>query len=265
LFVLVLLAVAAASGAAPAPPGAPAVPPAAATAKQPNWYPLEVGHEWQYQVTGELVVSAPGQPPMTEPIDSDSEMRIERVVTEFGTPTSEVLLIGWTDLAANELLTTLKLYVAATPGGVFVHARRLEDAEGSDAFRKYAPPRRMLMLPAKAGAKWAVGVDDLAGVKETTTAEILGFEAVTVPAGSFAGCLKFRETGKLTGKVDLPTGGALQIETGLRTLDAWLADGVGQVKGIEKYNFTIKEPSGLKATIKVTLTRDLTFHRTPQD
>jgi len=267
IVILVLLIVAAVvSGAAPAPPSPPAAPATtpAAPATAPNWYPLEVGHEWQYQIDVQLEVSAPGRPPIKQRVDESGEKRIDRVVTEFagGLPTVEEVRVGWAGPLGDMSGASGKSYVAATESGVYLHAQRELRENGPEKLTKFSPPHRLLALPAKVGFKWPIGTEVVKKIHIETTGEILPFEDARTPAGVFTQCLKFRESGKLTGAIDSDYG-PWQIVDGTYQQIQWLADGVGEVKGEWNSKLTVREPSGLKATVQYRLAWELTYHRTP--
>lgn len=260
---VLLLSVITAIAAAPAPPGAPTTA-APTPAKQPNWFPLEVGHEWIYQIDASFELSAPGKPPIKNRLDESGEIRNDRVVTEFagGQPTVEVVYLGWAPLQLPGIATG-KLYLAATATGVYEYAFREIGDDGREVLTKHAKPLRLFPFPATPGVKWAIGTVQVEQAKSTRKGEILGFEEARVPAGVFTGCLKYREHSAITGKYDTEIG-LVTVEHGELVETNFQADGIGLVRRTLSFTATYREPSGLKWTYKATFDAQLTMHRPPE-
>ena len=134
-------------------------------AKQPNYYPVEVGNTWHYKV------NANGK-------DANVTTRISKL-EKFGDV--ELALLDSPNVALTEHLTQ-------TEKGVFRH--RFNNAEVS-------PPFKLMPYPPKVGTKWTgeFTVEKEKG-KHTYHGEILKEEMVEVPAGKYKAVLvqiKLRE------------------------------------------------------------------------
>lgn len=173
-----------------------------------RYYPLDPGFAWQYRVS------------LTESHDLTST-RGEIVNME------ETRLLGRRTIPQrSEMFGQILIrFLATDRGGVFEYAQQV----GDGAPISTEAPNYVLRAPIADGTTWSSSwqtVKDGRRLSVPTVKAIAAVnETIMVPAGTFAGCLRLR----ITGKIDV------NLRSGPSTIDVqgdeWYAPGVGFIKG----------------------------------
>lgn len=131
-----------------------------------DYLPLAVGNQWTYAMTYRMITIDTLQVTgtSTTEITSDTALNNNLEVLEQVTTTT------WDSLLPNSVDTT---YLLLTDDYLFIY----DDLADTD-------PDTSLVLPFGAGNAWVVYAD----TTDTLSAEVLGQETVTVPAGSYNSC-----------------------------------------------------------------------------
>lgn len=180
-----------------------------------TYYPLKEGRIWEYQMSAKSV--------------SGHDSTVQVIMTNF---------------APRELkgkkVTPQKVDAGGQSSFIFIS----EDAEGIYEFATQLPgavepefnadPRCFIKYPIKVGTSWDVKTTTsfmVKGVPVTLKSSIESIdEVITVPAGTFKGCVKIKDMG--TTKQNLgPFVGVVTINVEYYN---WYAPGVGHVRSIMK-------------------------------
>ncbi len=204
-----------------------------------EYFPAEVGNVWKYQVT------QTGSSPYTDTIQITGTKNIGGV---------ETLVF----LESNSLNSgnPQEYYYVKTAGSLIFYG----SADSSDKITPQIVPYDTLRFPLRLGSTFQQihktglnfgqdvdgdGAPDLFSVD--TAVAVKGIESVTVPAGTFANCIRVEVT--LTMTVTLSSNGRSTSQSSLDT--TWYAPSVGEVKEV------VSIPSGSST---VTLTYALTSY-----
>jgi hypothetical protein len=103
----------------------------------------------------------------------------------------------------------------------------------SEDMNVYEPPLLYLKSAARVAESWTVGTQLNMGIKMPTMATMDGIESVTVPAGTFAKCLKVTYVvWKMSGVTSTSTGNMRVVDGDVRDT-IWFAKDVGVVKEVQ--------------------------------
>lgn len=179
-----------------------------------DYFPLRVGDSWTYRNTEEGGYTL-------------------KVLSEEPQQSAPVLYVV-------EFLSGAKILkvFSKTEGWVLFHKESYPEHEGLQA--SYEPPKQFLPNPLIAGQKWSWSGKDPTQVEHRESSRVVGFEKVTVPAGTFRAM-------KIVTEV---TGGSA-----IMTKTSWYADGVGLVKSLTeagpiKYGSELTDYSFKKKPVK---------------
>ena len=131
-----------------------------------DYLPLAVGNQWTYDMTYRMITIDTLQANGTSTTEITSETVLNNNLEVF----EQVTTTTWDTILPNSIDTT---YLLLTDDYLFVY----DDLADTD-------PDTSLALPFGAGNAWVVYAD----TTDTLSAEVLGQETVTVPAGSYNGC-----------------------------------------------------------------------------
>lgn len=139
-----------------------------------NIFPLAVGNVWHY----DLLYTATGVDTTEYTGTSTTEITQETTLDNAVDVFEQVTITVWDDTMAmmNTVDTT---YIQETDDYILIYYS-LTDVE----------PDTSLVLPIEAGNTWTVYAD----TTDTLTAEVIGQEDVTVPAGAYTDCWDIRYT-----------------------------------------------------------------------
>lgn len=201
--------------------------------------PLAVGNKWEYSISHIGVMT----------MDDGENSRAAQMSSE-GTCVEEVLAVkerrpngdavfehrsitntqeGENSEARESVMDSLLL---TSKDGIFITASKSSGLGGmlTDEWVSYQPPLMIYGPGMKAGAKWSVGTVREGKLRMPMMARAVGTESVTVPAGTFADCLKIYVTcSKVSGTMGSGDDKA-EIKDGKSVTAVWVCPGIGVVK-----------------------------------
>lgn len=186
------------------------------TATAQNYYPADIGNEW-------VLARTDGVQHITYSLEDPGDA----VDTEL-----ILLKIETKNPNRNNILDTDKYFVSTDEEGIKLHKTILQQKVGvAEGIATAVAPAPVLFFPKVLGLgdKWELVVDGMLQIpgseldlKSTTNFEVVGFEDVVTPAGTFQDCAKI----KLLLTADL-LGGTISLDS---TSFQWLAPDVGPIK-----------------------------------
>jgi len=222
-----------------------------AAADDVNWMPLEIGSQKTFVHRQDRTLASQGA--------SLGEVRWlgtreERVVAPpSAVPEASAELRVTTSLKSveGEEHETQRLFVSATRSAYQIHAAELT-AHGERYALAYPKPAVALIENAQPGEKWHVSSENVAGLKGETWGEVVGIQDARTPAGLFEGCLVVRYTVDLSGTIEVPGVGSMDVAGGKMVVTEWHAKDVGLVLAKEDLSETLIGANGVEvvATIK---------------
>ncbi len=136
-----------------------------------DYYPVAVGNQWEYSIVNTLNVTAFTDTTFSYTGTSTTTITGQAIFNNIEAFELVTITI-WDDTVAMTNSTDTS-YVQATNDYVLIY-EDLTDTE----------PDTSLVFPLETGNTWIVRIDST----DTLTAEVLGQETITVPAGAFADC-----------------------------------------------------------------------------
>ncbi len=173
-----------------------------------NYYPDEFGNTWVLQST---------------------DGGTERIITIEGPET-----IGAESLKVISDRTgdnTNKFFIKSKPDGVLI-SRATATVAGFDVSIDYSPPETFLPIPVELGSEWTVTGEASLGIisiEVTNVAKVVDVEPITVPAGTFQGCLEIEQ--------HLSSSGLIRFS---QQSTMWLAPDIGIVKALSSNDVTFE-------------------------
>jgi hypothetical protein len=210
-----------------------------------EWYPLEKGNRWSYQLTKSRLVSLSDGVSQESRIEGHAVEEVTRSLMDGAgvRRTFEVLSSTSGKDVTTQLPeeTTETSLFSSEDGNVTMVGGELNGAP-------LQLLRPMVTLPAepRAGLKWDAGAFVAEGVRYELRGEVIGFEDVATLAGGFPKCLKVRYTGTVGGSTTVE-GMQVQIQEGTIETLVWFAAGVGSVKVVTNHRVGMQFPNGTKA------------------
>jgi hypothetical protein len=161
-----------------------------------NYFPLTVDNEWNYDMTITTII-------VIDTVTSDTTVLTGTQNQEI---TAETVLDNGTAVFEETMIMTMEIDTLTTivDTSIFYIEETEDYLLGYDT-KADTIPDTVAVLPPETGKTW--NVDD------STTAEYIGQESVTVPAGTFSNCWKM-----------------VQVESTNDTTWIYLAENVGPVK-----------------------------------
>ncbi len=209
-----------------------------------EWYPLEKGNRWSYQLTRRRLLTLPGGQARESRIEGRT---VEQVTRGLGNVAGAkrafevVTSTSGADVATQlQESTSQKSVVSSKGGSLTMHTGEIDGAP-----IRVLRPLVTIPLAPRQGMKWDAGALVAEGLRFDLRGEVIGFEDVTTRAGSFSKCLKIRYTGTVTGSTTVE---GMQVELrggSIETLE-WFAAGVGAVKTAMSFRFAMQLPNGLQ-------------------
>ena len=180
------------------------------TAASQNYYPAEVGNIW-------VLENADVEERRTYSLEGPETIDGTEVIT---------LKIETEELSTGELDTD-KYFLTVGSEAIKLHGTVLEEGDLGTVTTNFPTPATFFPLSLMLGDKWQIDTDAVKlsilpfiSGKSTTNLEVVGFEDLETPAGTFHNCAK----------VEL----ALQFSTGFASIESttyqWLAPDVGPVQ-----------------------------------
>lgn len=187
------------------------------TATAQNYYPADIGNEW-------VLARTDGVQHITYSLEEPEDVADRDLI---------LLKIETKNPNRNKILDTDRYFLTTDEEGIKLHKVVLEQTIGAiqaPATAIFTTPEIFFPKELGLGDKWNVVVDAKLSIPgseidlvSTTNFEIVGFEDVITPAGTFRNCAKI----ELTLTV-VAAGGAINLDP--TTTYQWLAPDVGPIK-----------------------------------
>ena len=185
----------------------------ALTAAAQNYYPAEVGNTW-------VLENADVEERLTYSLEGPETFEGTEVIT---------LKIETKELSTGDVVDTDKYFLTVGTEAVELHGTILEEATiGGTVTTDFRTPATFFPLNLSLGDKWQIVADAeveagflKVGGKSTTNLEVVGFENLETPAGTFHNCAKVELA------LVFSAGGFINIKS---TTYQWLAPDVGPVQ-----------------------------------
>ncbi|MDE0396757.1 MAG: dockerin type I domain-containing protein [Candidatus Poribacteria bacterium] len=184
------------------------------TAAAQNYYPAEVGNTW-------VLENADVEERRTYSLEGPETINGTEVIT---------LRIEIEELSTGELVDTDKYFLTVGSEAIKLHGTVFEEAAISGTVTADFPtPATFFPLHLSLGDKWQIVADaevklnlglEIVG-KSTTNLEVVGFETLETPAGTFHNCAKVELA------LQFSAGGFINIDS---TTYQWLAPDVGPIQ-----------------------------------
>ena len=187
------------------------------TAASQNYYPAEVGNTWVLE---------------NADVEERRTYRLEGPETINGTEVI-TLRIAIEELSTGELVDTDKYFLTVGSEAIKLHRTVFEEAAiGGTVTADFPTPATFFPLHLALGDKWQIVADAEVklnlGLKitgeSTTNLEVVGFETVETPAGTFHNCAKVELA------LEFSAGGFINISNVDSPPYQWLAPDVGPVQ-----------------------------------
>ena len=183
------------------------------TAAAQNYYPAEVGNIW-------VLENADVEERRTYSLEGPETVNGTEVIT---------LKIQIEELSTGDVVDTDKYFLTVGSEAIKLHRTVLEEAAiGGTVTADFPTPATFFPLHLELGDKWQIVADAEveAGFlkidgESTTNLEVVGFETLETPAGTFHNCAKVELA------LQFSAGGFINIES---TTYQWLAPDVGPVQ-----------------------------------
>lgn len=178
-----------------------------------NYYPAEVGNTW-------VLEDDDAEEQRTYSLEGPQTVNRTEVIT---------LKIGTKELSTGDVVDTDKYFLTVGSEAIKLHRTVLEEAAISGTVTADFPtPATFFPLQLELGDKWQIVANAEVeagflkiGGKSTTNLEVVGFETLETPAGTFHNCAKVELA------LQFSAGGFINIES---TTYQWLAPDVGPVQ-----------------------------------
>ena len=184
------------------------------TAAAQNYYPAEVGNTW-------VLENADVEERRTYSLEGPETINGTEVIT---------LRIEIEELSTGELVDTDKYFLTVGTEAIKLHGTVFEEAAiGGTVTADFPTPATFFPLHLSLGDKWQIVADaevklnlglEIVG-KSTTNLEVVGFETLETPAGTFHNCAKVELA------LQFSAGGFINIDS---TTYQWLAPDVGPIQ-----------------------------------
>ena len=183
------------------------------TAAAQNYYPAEVGNIW-------VLENADVEERRTYSLEGPETVNGTEVIT---------LKIQIEELSTGDVVDTDKYFLTVGSEAIKLHRTVLEEAAiGGTVTADFPTPATFFPLHLELGDKWQIVADAKVKLgilpingKSTTNLEVVGFETLETPAGTFHNCAKVELA------LQFSAGGFINIES---TTYQWLAPDVGPVQ-----------------------------------
>ena len=176
------------------------------TATAQNYYPANIGNEW-------VLDSTDGKERRTYTLEKPEDAADE----EF------ILLKIVTEKLNKDEVDTDKYFLTFDDEAIKLHKIALEQAPFGIVAADFPTPATFFPVVLVQGDKWKIEADaTILGIpiKSTTNLEIVGFEDIVTPAGTFQNCAK----------IELKVAIISEVVNAATTSSQWLAPDLGPVK-----------------------------------
>ena len=183
------------------------------TAAAQNYYPAEVGNVW-------VLENADAEERRTYSLEGPETVNGTEVIT---------LKIEIEELSTGDVVDTDKYFLTVGSEAIKLHGTVFEEAAiGGTVTADFPTPATFFPLHLSLGDKWQIVTDAKVKTgflaidgKSTTNLEVVGFEDLETPAGTFQNCAKVELA------LTFSAGGFINLES---TTYQWLAPDIGPVQ-----------------------------------
>ncbi|MEZ4215683.1 MAG: hypothetical protein R3E88_04330 [Myxococcota bacterium] len=210
------------------------------------WMPVDVGLYKRFVHRQDRDYTTGG---MSLGVDRMVGTREERVVAagaDAGDAAAEIRIS--TELRGDESQVsreTKRVFVSPTSSAYVVHGWDAV-ADGEQYRLRYPRPAVVLDEKAAVGKRWHVSSESVGGLAGETWGEVVGLQDARTPAGRFEKCLVVRYTGTVTGEIEIPGAGRMQVTDGEVVVTEWHARGIGLVLSQERLRETLVGEGGVE-------------------
>ena len=223
----------------------------AAAASDAPWMPVEIGAKKTFVHAQDRVLKTAGESLGEERWLGTREEWVLRAPGQVADATAEMRVT--TRLRASgegEQVETQRLFVSPTASAYQIHSAELE-VNGQRYAIEYPRPAVALKENAQPGEKWHVSSEDVAGLRGETWGEVIGIQDARTPAGLFEQCLVVRYTVELSGTLEIPDVGGMDVAEGRMVVTEWHAKGIGLVLAKEELSETLIGPNGVEVVAEM--------------
>jgi hypothetical protein len=214
-----------------------------------SWMPVEIGRHKIFVHREDTHYSAQGTSLGEERRIGTREEEI-LVAPDHSRAWAELRITTRVSSGAGEEVDVERMFVTPTRSAYEIHGAEF-DLGGQRFSLSYPRPVLVLKEGAKAGERWHVSTEQVAGLRAYTWGEVIGIETARTPAGIFEDCLVVRYTGSVEGAIQVPGSGPMQVSDGKVVLTEWHARGIGLVLSQEEFSQTLSSQAGAKAKATV--------------
>ena len=181
------------------------------TASAQNFYPAAIGNEW-------VLESTDGKQRQTYTLEKPKDIADQDFI---------LLKIATEAVQQGKVIDTDKYFVTVDDEGIKLHKTVLQQTIGftvATAAANFPTPTLFFPKVLTEGDKWQIAADTEIlniPIKTITNLEIVGFEDIITPAGTFQNCAKIALTVSITSAV---------LNLAPTTSYQWLAPNVGPIK-----------------------------------
>ena len=181
------------------------------TADAQNYYPATIGNEW-------VLESTDGKQRQTYTLEKPEDFADQEFI---------LLKIATEAVQQGKVIDTDKYFVTVDDEGIKLHKTTLQQTIGATvatAAANFPTPTLFFPKVLTEGDRWQIAADTeilKLPIKTITTLEIVGFEDVVTPVGTFQNCAKIALTVSITSAV---------LNLAPTTAYQWLAPNVGPIK-----------------------------------
>jgi len=222
--------------------------PEGAVAEKTVWMPIEIGAKKTFVHAQDRDLTTAGQSLGKERWLGTREEWVLQAPAKVANATAEVRVTTRISSDQGEEVDTQRLFVSPTASAYQIHSAQLE-SNGQRYAIEYPRPALALEEGARPGEKWHVSSDDVAGLKGETWGEVVGIQDARTPAGLFEQCLVVRYTSELSGTLDVPGVGKMDVVQGSMVVTEWHAKGVGMVLSKEELSESLVGPNGVEVVV----------------
>lgn len=229
----------------------PLVAPHAASAADGRWMPVEVGTKKTFVHRQDRELESEGASLGDERMVGTREEWVIAPPSSMPEVTAEVRVTTTLAGTEGEQTETQRVFVSPTPSAYQIHAAEFE-ANGQRYAIRYPRPAVALAENVGPGERWHVSSEDVGGLTGETWGEVVGIQDARTPAGLFEGCLVVRYTVELSGTLEVPGAGTMDVSDGRMVVTEWHAKDVGLVLAKEELSETLVAANGTEVVARMT-------------
>lgn len=226
--------------------GAPSARAAGPASPDEAWMPVDVGLYKRFVHRQDRDFTSGDMSLGVERMVGSREERVVAASPDEGGATVEIQVE--TKLRSNESgesVETKRVFASPTETAYRVHGWDAQ-TDGQSYRLRYPRPAVVLKEGARVGERWHVSSETVAGLSGDTWGEVVGLQDARTPAGLFEKCLVVRYTGNVSGEIEIPGAGTMQVTAGEVVVTEWHAKGIGLVLSREELRETLHGQGGLE-------------------